>query len=120
MAVQVSPALLEKIRNSIADHRVNLSAYTNHEDGTYNPIKAYMTITVDTGAFMGDVRINNISVMQPDETEPNEVDILFPSKWNKKSERSYENFQFRDPRVMDGLRQICRELYEDEMDRAGK
>lgn len=120
MAVQVSPAMLEKIRKSISDYRVNLSAYDNHQDGTYNPIKGYMTITVDTGDFMGDVRINNISVMQPDENEPNEVDILFPSKWNKKNERSYENFQFRDPRVMDGLRQICRELYEEECDRADK
>jgi hypothetical protein len=120
MAVAVSQALLNKIRDSISDYRVHLSEYDNHQDGTYNPIKAFLTITVDTGAFFGDVRINNISVKQADAKEPNDIEILFPSKWNKKNDRAYENVQFRDPRVMDGLREVCREFYLDALDASEK
>ena len=116
----VSTALLNKVRDSVSDSRVHLSKYETHRDNTYNPIKAYVTITLDTGAFFGDMRINNISIEQPDPNEPNDILVNLPSKYNKTQEKSFENVQFRDPRVTEAIREVIRELYEEELDRVEK
>ena len=116
----VSTSLLNKVRDAVSDSRVHLSEYEFRQDQTYNPIKAYVTITIDTGSVFGDVRINNISVEQPDQKEPNDLVVHLPSKFNKVKGKSYDNLQFGDRRVAEALCEVIRELYEDEMDRSGK
>ena len=116
----VSTTLLNKVRDSVSDHRIRLNEFETHQDGGYNPIKAQMTITLDTGSFFGDLRINNISVKQENKDEPNEIEILFPAKWNKKSEKAFESLYFRDPRVMEAVREVCRDLYFDALDASEK
>lgn len=116
----VSTTLLNKVRDSVSDSLVHLSKYDLHRDQTYNPIKAYVTLTLDTGSIFGDIRINNISVEQPDQHDPNNIVVNLPSKFNKVKGKSYENVQFRDIRLAEAVREVIRELYFDELDNAGK
>ena len=106
---------MKKLKDTVADYLIHVSEYQTHKDGTYNPIKAFATITLDVELF-GCIKINNIVIEQPDEKEPNDLIVKFPGKYNPKRDEVFENIVFQDRRMREALTDLMISYYNQALD----
>ena len=110
-----SEKTMTKLKELVADYLIHVSEYPTHRDGSYNPIKAFATITLDV-EVLGNIKINNISIEQSDEKEPNDLLVKFPGKFNAKREEVFENIVFQDRRIREGLTDLIIGYYNAALD----